>query len=215
MDAKIVSALKEYFDENLCNYRFIFSNLLLKKRGADTVTPPHQDASFVNEIKDMMFSIWIPLMDTTPQNGCMRFLPGSHLLPLNPRPAPAHPWPYNEVLDVIEEKLVDLPLKAGEPAAFHGASIHASYPNRSEAIRPSVVMALTNDDAQWVQYYCKDYDRNLVEEYPMTKEDYLSYVKGTVPVQKPPMKEFVLRPHSMKHFYLKYAPLRLLRMALQ
>ena len=215
VDAQIVSALQEYFEEHLCNYRFIFSNLLLKKCGADTVTPPHQDASFVNEMKDMMFSIWIPLTDTSPENGCMRFLCGSHLLPLNPRPAPTHSWPYAQVIDVIEDKMIDVPLRAGEPVAFHGASIHASYPNMTEAIRPSVVMALTNADAQWIQYYCKDSSKNLVEEYPMTKEDYLSYVKGTVPVQKPPLREFVLRPPSMKHFYLKYAPMRLLRMALQ
>ncbi|HXH20284.1 MAG TPA: phytanoyl-CoA dioxygenase family protein [Chitinophagales bacterium] len=214
VDGQIYAALQPYFDEHLCNYRFIFSNLLLKKCGPETATPPHQDASYVNELKDMMFSIWIPLTDTVPANGCMRFLPGSHLLPLNTRPAPTHPWPYKQVEDIIEENLIDLPLKAGEPVAFHGASIHASYPNMTGSIRPSVVMALSNDDAQWVYYYCKNHDTNLVEEYPMTKEDYLSYVKGTVPSNKPPLREFTLRPPSMRRFYLKYAPLRLLRLSL-
>lgn len=214
VDARIVAALQSYFDEHLIDYRFVFSNLLLKKCGPDTATGAHQDASFVDELKDMMFSIWIPLTDTVPANGCMRFLPGSHLLPLNPRPAPTHPWPYKQVEDIIEANLIDLPLKAGEPVAFHGASIHASYANMTDTIRPSVVMALTNADARWVQYYCKDYSKNLVEEYPMTKEDYLSYVKGTVPVQKPPLREFILRAPSMRHFYLKYAPLQLLRMVL-
>ena len=211
VDALIISAMEPYLAEHLNGYNIIFSTLVIKKKGENTYTPPHQDASFVNELEDMAFNLWIPLVDTTAHNGCLRFLPGSHSLPLNPRPAPIHPWAYQSVGEIIVKNMSDVSLKAGEPVAFHGACIHASHPNLSAKERPSVVMAITNSDARWIQYYCSDYQSNTIEEYPMKKENYVHYVKGSIPSPEPPISRFVMKAPSMKAFYLKYQPWQLLK----
>ena len=47
---------------------------------SSTATPWHQDAAFANlwGWRRLGLHFWIPLQDTTVENGCMNFVPGSH-----------------------------------------------------------------------------------------------------------------------------------------
>ena len=101
-------------------------------------------------IKSKMFgmgAMWLAVVDSTVENGCMRVIAGSHKL---------HDRRYEDVADkeknlfgreIIENdiepsKIVDLELQVGE-CHFHDAfTIHGSNPNRVRAdsgCRPSSV----------------------------------------------------------------------------
>jgi hypothetical protein len=65
-----------------------FDHLIVKAPHNASVTPWHQDAAFSRlgakrqALRPSRLHFWIPLQDTTEYNGCMVFLPGSHLEPL-------------------------------------------------------------------------------------------------------------------------------------
>jgi hypothetical protein len=78
---------------------------------------------------------WIPLVDVSPQNGCLELLPGSH------RHAP--PWedeagPGASAFQLEGITPVPVPLAVGGAILIHQQCSHASPPNRSDHIRWSV-----------------------------------------------------------------------------
>ena len=62
--------LKIYVDQTLC-----------KPPKVGSAKPPHQDSAYWTNIDPPSLVIcWMPLDDATEENGCMRFIPGSHQL---------------------------------------------------------------------------------------------------------------------------------------
>lgn len=66
--------------------RFSFDHCILKTVGGDTATPWHQDEAHRHDplFHCAQISFWMPLQDASTDNGCMRYVPGSHLGPLLP-----------------------------------------------------------------------------------------------------------------------------------
>lgn len=66
--------------------RFSFDHCILKTVGSDTATPWHQDEAHRHDplYHCAQISFWMPLQDASVENGCMRYVPGSHLGPLLP-----------------------------------------------------------------------------------------------------------------------------------
>lgn len=110
-------------------------------------TPWHQDGEYY-PIKPLdVLTIWIPLDDVTPQNGPMRFIPGSH----NAHKLYSHSRiegddkTINLVCDpehFDEMTAESLLLKAGQ-VSFHDVyMIHGSMANRTERRRAAFVVRL-------------------------------------------------------------------------
>ena len=88
------------------------------------------------------------LVDTTPQNGCLRVIPGSHLKrhPLHDMISPRHTEETKTYanrdnpafLHVNEE--IDVPLKAGDLVMGYGSLLHASHANQSDERRTVLTM---------------------------------------------------------------------------
>ena len=82
------------------------------------------------------------LVDTTPENGCLRAIPGSHRkrLPLHEILPPAH-GPEIQALDTChpvfadQPDAVDLPVKAGDLVINDARVLHAAHANGSGARR--------------------------------------------------------------------------------
>lgn len=93
---------------------------------------------------------WIGLDDATIDNGCLRYIPGSHLWDLLPITGLAGD------MDAIEEVLsseqwqqmqapVLIELKAGECAFHHPLLVHGSTENRSSQPRRATVLNVVKD----------------------------------------------------------------------
>jgi len=112
------------------------------------IKPPH-DPSFVSWHQDATYwgleplevaSAWLALSDSTPENGCVRCLPGSHRLAQIPH---HDSFAKNNMLsrgqaillDIDETQAVPLRLQAGEMSLHHVRTIHGSQPNRSDTYR--------------------------------------------------------------------------------
>jgi hypothetical protein len=91
----------------------------------------HHDWSIVDETRFESINVWIPLQDTSPQNGGLWVLKGSHKLNVPIRGN----GPLMISLEELEEELAKhkhpIVAKAGEAVLFYHKTIHGSYPNQT------------------------------------------------------------------------------------
>lgn len=111
-------------------------------------TPPeraglgfHQDNYFVEAPDDAFASAWVPLVDITPENGCVYAFPGSHKhgkLPvrtINAEGKDKRQTVYEETVLPEGSKHTDLYMKRGSVLYIHGYVVHGSHQNRSSGNR--------------------------------------------------------------------------------
>ncbi|MBM3737222.1 MAG: phytanoyl-CoA dioxygenase family protein [Acidobacteria bacterium] len=105
-----------------------------------TVVPFHQDNAYFNLTPPDCFSLWIALDASTLSNGCVRFVPGSHLREF---PHGASGVKGNSMMAVeTDEALEEVPaiLDPGSASVHHCMTMHRSDPNRSPAPRRALVI---------------------------------------------------------------------------
>lgn len=110
-------------------------------------TPWHQDGQYYPIRPLETLTIWIPLDDVTPENGPMKFIPGSH----KPHELFSHSWKdgkdktINLVTDSEHFSEADsepLVIRAGQ-ASFHDVyMIHGSDANRTDKRRAAFIVRL-------------------------------------------------------------------------
>jgi len=190
-DANLITAVDEVLqvtigpalEAYLVNYKLLFGNYLVKMPVANSLTPPHQDITFVDEKEYTSVNVWIALEDIDEGNGSMYFLKGSHKYMFTIRPTHHYKWAYENVKGEIEQRSVAFSAKAGEAFVFNHAIVHGSHANRSSSPRLAAVVAAYSRDAPLIHYYLPQIDSNRLEKYAMDKEAYLHFEK-----EKPPLK---------------------------
>ena len=110
-------------------------------------TPWHQDGDYYPIRPLETLSIWVAIDDASPENGGMRFIPGSH----RARKTFSHHWVENDDLTINqvcdaahfdEAASRDLVLEAGQ-ISFHDVyMIHGSHANRSTRRRAAFIVRL-------------------------------------------------------------------------
>lgn len=106
--------------------------------------PWHQDKSYWPDANsNPVITVWIPLVDSTHENGCLHIWPRTH----TKRVLSYHPdqhtgTSYTEIdeehLANAQREAVALPLKAGGAIFFNDRCVHMSTPNNSNHVRWSV-----------------------------------------------------------------------------
>jgi hypothetical protein len=135
----------------------------------------HQDASIVDESCDFSFSVWIPLVDITSENGAMWMLPGSHLWG-NEQRGFGVPWSLKKHIELMRAYMQPVYLKAGDVLIFDTAVVHASAPNTSGLARDALFISAVRKDPEIIYYYKnKDLPNNVVEKYYVDRSFFDSY----------------------------------------
>ncbi len=106
-----------------------------------SVVPHHQDNAYFNLTPDDALTCWIALADATEENGCVRYIEGSHQLGNLPHEASG--------VKGNSMRLKKLPTGAGREVSgivrrggaliHHCNTIHRSEPNRSDKDRPGLL----------------------------------------------------------------------------
>jgi hypothetical protein len=99
----------------------------------------HQDAHYWGLDSGDVVTAWVALLDSDTENGAMRVIPGTHLVPL----PHVDTFAKNNMLtrgqeiavDLADRKWVELDLKAGEISLHHVNIVHGSEPNNSDRRR--------------------------------------------------------------------------------
>ena len=99
----------------------------------------HQDSSYIYTEPESCVGFWFALEDATIENGCMRFIPGAHKMPLKKRNyREANGKVVNETLDASpfpEHLKLPAEAPAGTLVVFDGRAPHLSGPNHSDKSR--------------------------------------------------------------------------------
>lgn len=131
--------------------RFWHDQLFCKPARHGGVVAWHQDYSYWTRTRPIAhLTCWIGLDDSTRENGCLHYIPGSHRWDLLPITGLAGD------MDAIRETLtaeqwaalnqpVAVELKRGECTFHHGLTIHGSFENRSERPRRATVINVFRD----------------------------------------------------------------------
>lgn len=130
--------------------RFWHDQLFCKPARDGGVVIWHQDYSYWTRTKPMAhLTCWIGLDDSTTENGCLHYVPGSHKWNLLPRED------FANDMDKIREALtedqlrefnpVPVELKKGECSFHHPMTVHGSFANTSDRPRRAAVLNVIRD----------------------------------------------------------------------
>lgn len=117
---------------------FLSAKAVWKSSDTDFPSPWHQDWFYWEGAHKM--SIWIAMDDATPQNGCLKFVPGSHRR-VFPKFVAANEGFGNRIRDedLGGWPVVSAEMKRGDVAFFHDLAVHSSYPNTAKSDRWSFI----------------------------------------------------------------------------
>jgi hypothetical protein len=134
--------------------RFWHDQLFSKPAHHGGVVAWHQDYSYWTRTEPMEhLTCWIGLDDSTIENGCLQYIPGSHRWNLLPITGLAGDMlAIKEVLDREQWETFNNPvaieLEAGECAFHHPLLVHGSFANKSPRSRRAVVVNVVRDGVQ-------------------------------------------------------------------
>lgn len=102
--------------------------------------PWHQDTAYYGvEARHLhVVTVWLPLVPTTVDNGCLWVLPGSHRAGLLPFHRPAAGGNVETRTDLAMGGAVPLELDPGDAVLLSNLTLHASQVNRSDHVRWTV-----------------------------------------------------------------------------
>lgn len=130
--------------------RFWHDQLFCKPAGHGGVVAWHQDYSYWTRTVPMQhLTCWIGLDDSTTENGCVCYVPGSHRWPLLPRTDLANDMEAirtvlsEEQLEAFTPEPCEMP--AGHASFHHPLTLHGSHANRSERPRRAIVLNVVRD----------------------------------------------------------------------
>ena len=130
--------------------RFWHDQLFCKPAHHGGVVAWHQDYSYWTRTEPMAhLACWIGLDDSTQENGCVHYIPGSHRWDLLPITGLANDMQSIESVLSDEQKSqfkpVAIELKKGECSFHHPLMVHGSYENRSNHPRRGAVINVFRD----------------------------------------------------------------------
>ncbi len=124
------------------------SHFICKPAGSGKRVPWHEDSSYWSHYNmDPMevITLWLAIDDSSPENGCMQVIPGSHLTPdsqYHDLSSDDHSVFGTEInTDQFDESTaVNCVLKANQASFHHGKMIHGSHANTSSKRRCGYTM---------------------------------------------------------------------------
>ena len=136
----------------------------------------HRDSAYYGLDPHDVITLWLAFTDATPENGCMKVLPGSHQWPDQ-----QHVETYDEnnllsrgqtIRDLDTSAATDMPLEPGQMSIHHNKTIHSSEPNNADWPRvgfaihfaASSVRQAQFDDAMAIHIRGEDPDGNWLED---------------------------------------------------
>ncbi|HEX8887275.1 MAG TPA: phytanoyl-CoA dioxygenase family protein, partial [Noviherbaspirillum sp.] len=118
-----------------------------------TATGWHRDIRYWAYTRPDLISVWLALGHEEAGNGALKFIPGSHRIPLEPGQMDALDFlrpevPQNQALFARGVAPV---LEQGDVVLFHSKLFHAAGRNDSERMKASVVFAYRGESNPPVQ----------------------------------------------------------------
>lgn len=124
------------------------SSFIIKEPGQGKFVSWHQDLTYwgLEGGRDDVVSVWLALSDASERAGCMRMVPGSHLVGMAEHVntySPDNVLSRGQTIPGVDEtRAVAVPLRPGQMSLHHGWVFHASHPNVTDDRRIGLNMNL-------------------------------------------------------------------------
>ena len=142
---------------------YSFDHFICKSPRNIAETPWHQDAAFMRFAPSRMGALhfWIPFQDAAISNGCMRFVPGSHPMPLLPhQPFAREKGPKGWRCDSVDnDEAISCPVPLGGVAIHTPYTLHQAGRNATDLPRKAWIIQFS----RWgrIQHDVRRYSRRL------------------------------------------------------
>jgi phytanoyl-CoA hydroxylase len=115
--------------------------IMTKQPGYSSATLWHQDNRYWSFDSENLISAWLAVGNETRVNGCLRVIPGSHQMELEPGRFDASLFLRTDLIENKEliAQAVRVELKQGDVLFFHSRLFHAAGRNSSDETKLSVV----------------------------------------------------------------------------
>ncbi|GAB5539477.1 MAG: hypothetical protein Salg2KO_15800 [Salibacteraceae bacterium] len=178
----LIKMLKGSVEQVFQSVKIFTASYVVKHPGSQAIVPPHQDWTFTNESKFATYTVWIPLVDTTIENGALCVIPGSHKLFDHPRSSPS-PQSKSAIADhlfTLFPYARPIPMKAGQALVFDNRTIHASPPNISGQPRFAVGIGVANEEAPLYHYFQLPNDPSKLKKYEVDEAFFIKFDNRTI-----------------------------------
>jgi ectoine hydroxylase-related dioxygenase (phytanoyl-CoA dioxygenase family) len=156
------------------DHRLVGAGFRVKQAGPESHLPLHQDPTTCDEDRHWAMQFIVPLVDTSPDNGALKVVPGSHRimpklrsLDLEDR---AETYGLHDVIDPLVETV---PMRAGDVIFYFQSLLHGSGPNVTADVRPVVLGGLMAHEARMTVYFRKPEQPRVFEPYEVP-DDYFN-----------------------------------------
>lgn len=173
----IANTIYPLIEPYLIGFQALFGNFMIKNPDANVAMDLHADWSYVDESRFRSVAIWVPLVDTNIDNGCLGVIEGSHKItnsirgPLIRQSSRQHEAEWERRYGKL------LPMKAGDAIVYDHALLHYSLPNKSNKPRPALNLSLAPAiAAPWI-HYCQPEGNDEIELYMVEDKDF--YIRYT------------------------------------
>ncbi|NUU03118.1 phytanoyl-CoA dioxygenase family protein [Herbaspirillum robiniae] len=142
-DPRLVAMLHQLFGEPACITLSHHNCVMTKHPTFGTATGWHRDIRYWSFPRNELISVWLALGTETPENGALKFIPGSHLLQLQPEQMDELDFLRPEVPanQPLFDQGVSPSLEPGDVVLFHSGLFHAAGRNDSDQVKCSAVFA--------------------------------------------------------------------------
>lgn len=154
VDTAVRSVLAPHLERCFDRQRALPCNYIVKWPSGMSGFGLHQDLSLVDERVHRSVEVWVALDDTTPENGELWMVPGSHAWIPTLRGIHAFPSPFDTVARrIIDRHSRPVPVPRGHAVVFTHAVLHFSFPNRSAEPRMVAITDLIPEEADHLHYF--------------------------------------------------------------
>lgn len=170
MNSVITQNLQKAVDSAFINMDLLGGSFIAKQANYNELLYPHQDWNIVDENQYRSYNIWIPLIDTTKNNGAIMVMPKSHKWIQNYRHS-SIPCAFQPIQNLLLENMLTLEIKAGQALIYDHALIHASHPNLSNEARVAIASGVKPNEAELLIYWKNGLN---IEEYSSSVDYFMS-----------------------------------------
>ncbi len=170
MNDKIQKVCKRAVKSTFGNVQTLGGTFMAKCKGENGSIHPHQDWSIVNEHEFFSYNVWLPLVDTTEENGTLLILPKSHTLLKNTRGLNI-PSSFESVVKDVWKYMQPINLKAGQALVYDHRMLHASGLNNTDIPRLVLVYGIIPENATMRLFFGRN---DSIEEYECSPEYYFN-----------------------------------------
>lgn len=146
---RLVAIVQSLLGADLLLFR---STLMLKPAFHGSAHALHQDSAYWPMEPPALVTASIALDDATPDNGCIKVIPGSHHWGLQEwgHIARQQGGPLTNREDLDCSRQIDVPLAAGSAVLFHSLMVHGSGPNQTDRARNTALYAYFSPHVRYV-----------------------------------------------------------------